>query len=408
MLLRCPVEMPILNPKIFEWARSTAGLSLEEAAHAIGLADARGIPGPDRLQLLEVGKEEPSRPLLLKMAKAYRRPLLVFYLDEPPKKGDRGRDFRTLPGGEEPLYNPLLDALIRDIRGRQSILKSILEDSDAGKLPFVGSATLNTPPRVLSEHIKKQLGFALKVFRDQKTIEGAFSYLRFTAESSGIFVLLVGNLGSYHSNIDVDTFRGFALADEIAPLVVVNDNDALSAWSFTALHEMAHLWLGATGVSGWVTGQPIEQYCSDVASEILLPPQELEQFNNIGRPTLDELAVRASRFADQRNISRAMVAYRLFRSGVITEKTWKDLRDRFYKDWLAQQERDVVRQKARDGGPSYYVVKRHRLGKALLDVANRSIREGLLTYTRAARLLGVKARNVEPLLSPETLGGGSE
>jgi len=400
--------MPTLNPKILEWARSTAGLSLEEAAHAIGLADARGVPGPSRLELLEAGEEDPSRPLLLKMARAYRRPLLVFYLEEPPKKGDRGKDFRTLPGREEPLYDPLLDALIRDIRGRQTILKSLLQDSEVGNLTFVGSATLETPVGVLSERIAKQLKFDLNVFREQKTIDDAFGYLRFTAESSGIFVLLVGNLGSYHSNIAVDTFRGFALADEIAPLVVINDNDALSAWSFTALHEVAHLWLGATGVSGWVAGQPIEQYCSDVASEILLPPQEVEQFARLGKPTLEELAAQVSRFADQRNISRALVAYRIFRTGLIPEKTWQELKDRFYKDWVAQQEREAIRQKARDGGPSYYVVKRHRLGKALLDVADRSIREGLLTYTRAAKLLGVKARNVEPLLSPVALARGGE
>lgn len=113
--------MPALNPEIFEWARKGAGLSLHEAAHAIELKEAHGMSGADRLAALEAGIEEPSRPLLLRMAKAYRRSLLVFYLESPPKTGDRGKDFRTLPGGEPPLFNPVLDALIRDIRGRQSI-----------------------------------------------------------------------------------------------------------------------------------------------------------------------------------------------------------------------------------------------------------------------------------------------
>jgi transcriptional regulator with XRE-family HTH domain len=64
--------MPTLNPDILRWARTTAGLSLEEAAHAIELNHARGVSGPQRLAALEAGKEEPSRPLLLRMAKAYR------------------------------------------------------------------------------------------------------------------------------------------------------------------------------------------------------------------------------------------------------------------------------------------------------------------------------------------------
>jgi Zn-dependent peptidase ImmA (M78 family) len=400
--------MPALNPDILRWARTTAGLSLEEAAHAIDLKESHGASGPERLAALEAGKEEPSRPLIVRMARTYRRSLLVFYLEQPPKTGDRGKDFRTLPGGTEPLYNPVLDTLIRDIRGRQSIIKALLQDSEAEKLRFIGSATLDTPVSTLTERITKQLRFDLNVFREQTTIEDAFAYLRSQTESSRIFVLLLGNLGSYHTNIPVDTFRGFALADEIAPLAVINDNDAVSAWSFTTLHEVAHLWLGATGLSGWAAGLTIEQYCSDVAAEILLPPKELEEFARIGEQTFDQLAERVSRFADKRNISRAMVAYRVFRSGSISEKTWNDLRDKFYKDWVAHKEREALKQKTREGGPSYYVVKRHRIGKALLGLANRSIGEGLLTYTKAARLLGVKARNVEPLLSGAGSSRGGE
>ncbi len=399
---------PMLNPDILRWARETAGLSLEEAAHAIELTEAYGVSGPERLEALEAGKEEPSRPLLLRMARAYRRSLLVFYLEQRPKTGDRGKDFRTLPGGKEPLYNPFLDALLRDIRGRQSIIKSLLEDSEAEKLLFIGSATMDAPVSALAERITKQLKFDLNNFRQQTRIEEAFAYLRLRTEASRIFVMLLGNLGSYHTNIPVDTFRGFALADEIAPLVVINDNDAVSAWSFTTLHEVAHLWLGATGLSGWVGGLKIEQYCNDVAAEILLPSKELAEFSQTKSLSLDRLAERISQFADKRNISRAMVAYRIFRTGAITEKNWDDLREKFYKDWVAHTEREALKQKGREGGPSYYVVRRHRIGKALLALADRSIGEGLLTYTKAARLLGVKARNVEPLLSGGSLSRGGD
>ena len=45
--------MPALNPEIFEWARETAGLSLDEAAHAIELKEAHGVSGAQRLAALE-------------------------------------------------------------------------------------------------------------------------------------------------------------------------------------------------------------------------------------------------------------------------------------------------------------------------------------------------------------------
>jgi len=111
--------MGAIRPEVLTWARETAGLSLEDAARAVGLKDARGETGRERLAKIEV-TGDPPRPLLLKMAKAYRRPLLIFYLSRPPKTGDRGQDFRTLPGEER--YNPELDALMRTWRaeGRYS------------------------------------------------------------------------------------------------------------------------------------------------------------------------------------------------------------------------------------------------------------------------------------------------
>ena len=86
--------MPKVNPLILQWARESAGLTLEDAAEKVGLKLARGTSGAERLAMLEAGRGEPSRPLLLKMANQYRRPLLTFYLAAPPAKAARGEDFR--------------------------------------------------------------------------------------------------------------------------------------------------------------------------------------------------------------------------------------------------------------------------------------------------------------------------
>ena len=120
--------MPVIQPDILTWARETAGLSLEDAAQAIGLKEARGHTGAERLASLENGTEEPTRTVLVKMAHSYRRSLLIFYLSAPPRTGDRGKDFRTIPGIER--FNPDLDALIRDINARQDLVRSMLQDNE--------------------------------------------------------------------------------------------------------------------------------------------------------------------------------------------------------------------------------------------------------------------------------------
>ena len=77
--------MPKVNPDIMRWARETAGLTLEEAAAKLKLNQARGVSGADRLAALESSDEEtePTRSLLTRMAKQYRRPVLTFYKTAP-------------------------------------------------------------------------------------------------------------------------------------------------------------------------------------------------------------------------------------------------------------------------------------------------------------------------------------
>jgi Zn-dependent peptidase ImmA (M78 family) len=377
-----------IQPEILRWARETAGLSMEDAARAVGLT---GKSALERLAKFESGEKEPSAPLLEKMAKAYRRPLVTFYMKERPLPGDRGQDFRTLPG--EKLTNPELDALIRDIKARQELVHSVLEDEESPPIDFVASVTMDVAAATLAP----RLGFMLDEFRKEKTTDDAFDYVRRTLESNGVFALLIGNLGSYHTNIPVEIFRGFAIADKLAPMIVINDQDARAAWSFTAMHELVHLWLGTTGVSGEDTTAGIEQYCNDVAGEVLLPSAELNVFS--GALSRDRAVEMIDSYAPQWRVSRQMVAYKLYRHGKIAHQTWTEIRQVFHERFLAFKAQQSAKQKESEGGANYYIVKRHRVGSALLSLMRRALNDGNTTYTKASRVLGVKPRNVEYLLS---------
>ena len=89
--------MPAVNPGILIWARETAGLELNEAAKKLGFQDSKSRTAADKLMCLEVGKKYPTRNQItdvkgLSPAAADK----MFYLSEPPQKGDRGEDFRTI------------------------------------------------------------------------------------------------------------------------------------------------------------------------------------------------------------------------------------------------------------------------------------------------------------------------
>ncbi len=222
--------------------------------------------------------------------------------------------------------------------------------------------------------------------------------MRAHTEGVGVFVLLLGNLGSHHTNIDLETFRGFALADEIAPFVVINDQDHHGAWSFTLLHELAHLWLGQTGVSGGRPERAVEKFCNDVASEFLLPTGELDQLKAAVSSDIATTAARISEFAEARNVSRSMVAYKLFRRRLIVDAQWRQLNRHFRARWLENRESRRTKAKTAAGGPNYYVVRRHRLGPALVQLTARLMEVGALTTSKAGRVLGVKPKNVQTLV----------
>jgi len=311
--------MPQINPNILIWARETAGLSIEAAAKKLGLS------GPERLQALEGGQQVPTRRQLINMSEKYHRPLLTFYLPNRPPGGYRGQDFRTLPGGEDRDSEALLDALLRDVQARQQLVRAALEEMDEDKtLPFVNSARMTDGVEALARSIRDVLGVGLEEFRNQKNVTDAFALLRAAAEKVGVFVLLMGNLGTHHTDIEVRVFRGFALADSVAPFVIINEKDSRAAWSFTLLHELAHVWLGQTGISGYDSEDDVEKFCDSVAARFLLDPAELEGIV-VPNATINELKERIGSFAGARNLSRKMVAYNLLRSRRITAHLYVEL-----------------------------------------------------------------------------------
>jgi Zn-dependent peptidase ImmA (M78 family) len=216
--------------------------------------------------------------------------------------------------------------------------------------------------------------------------------------------MFASNLGSYHTTLTVDRFRGFALADPIAPFVVINDQDSRAAWSFTLLHELAHVWLGFTGVSGGPPDRAVERFCNEVASEFLLPARELQEFDTATGASQADLAERISEFARGRKVSRTMLAYRLHRAGLISSEQWNRLSGLFRRTWLERRERDREIAKERDqSGPTYYPLRRQRIGEALLRTTERLLVAGALTSTKAGKVLGVKPGHLPELL----ISGGS-
>ena len=389
--------MPTVNPKILVWARETAGLTPQEAVKKLAIRDTKKATALDRLDGYETGAEDPSRPLLTRMSKQYRRPLLTFYLPEPPPKGDRGADFRTRPDEVPARDAAILDTLIREMRARQSMVRDVLEyDEDAAPLPFIASRNIADGQPAVLDALRRLLNIDPAAYRAQRNASAAFDFLRDAAEGQGIFVLLKGDLGSHHTAIKPEIFRGFSIADEMAPFIVINDNDARAAWSFTLLRESVHLILGQTGVSGGSVENDTTRFCDDVASKFLLPDYGIGGIGVKDASEINVSAGRISEFANQRQISRIMAEYP---PAAIVQSLDYEPSPKFREEWIQQRAFQPTQQQSQIGEQPYYVVRRHRLGKGITSLVQRMMADGELSTSRAARILGVRLGQVQAILS---------
>jgi len=133
---------------------------------------------------------------------------------------------------------------------------------------------------------------------------------------------------------------------------VINDQDARTAWPFTAVHELVHLWLGQTGISGTDSENKIERYCNDVAGEFLLPTSEILQLSPFLNLSVAKIAEHLGQFAQANRVTRAMVAYKLFRAGMIGKSTWETFNQRFKNEYLQVKHRETEKNKQAEGGPN--------------------------------------------------------
>ena len=102
-----------------------------------------------------------------------------------------------------------------------------------------------------------------------------------------------------------------------------------------------------------------------------------------------------------------MVAYKLHRVGAFSFERFQQFKAAYRQAFLARKAAEKDRNAEKDNGPTYYIVRKHRVGTTLIRFVERMIHEGNLSTTKAGKVLGVGAHNVYALLqqgSPQSYG----
>jgi Zn-dependent peptidase ImmA (M78 family) len=151
---------------------------------------------------------------------------------------------------------------------------------------------------------------------------------------------------------------------------------------FTLAHELAHVWLGASGVSdapvGQVPEQQTERWCNQVAAELLMSLEELRAAYQRNLPIPEEI----QRLAREFKVSTLVALRRLFDAGFIDQATlWQHYRE---------EERRLRTLNERSSGGDFYRSLTARTGKRFARAIVASTLEGFTSFSEAFRLLGMR------------------
>jgi Zn-dependent peptidase ImmA (M78 family)/transcriptional regulator with XRE-family HTH domain len=258
-----------VEPAILAWARSNAGLSIEEAAHSLQTK-------PERVLAWEEGERHPSMAQLRKMAATYKRLLSDFFLPAPPQDDPIPHDFRRLPGEVAHHYSRALRYQLRLARQRREIALDLAAELEAD-LPMLPPVRLDlgADPERAGAELRALLRVTLQAQRTWRNPRPSYNAWRAALEGAGTLVFQV-------SGVRPVEMLGFSLSDRPLPVIGVNRKLHLNSRTFTLLHEFTHILLERSGIcdiDDSVQRPPEEQrpeiFCNAVAAAALVPRDAL-------------------------------------------------------------------------------------------------------------------------------------
>jgi Zn-dependent peptidase ImmA (M78 family) len=369
----------LINPAMLVWARESAGLSIDEAAHKGGVS-------VEKLQACEEGAAHLTFAQLMKLAREYKRPVSLFYLSEPPKGWSPIQDFRLLQGVDAG-FSPQLTYAIRLARERRELALELRNELGEVVHPFTLTATVRRDVEALAQEIRSYLD--VTDTKQQRWKRRAFDAWRLAIEARDVLVFVVPRL-------PLAEMRGVAIAEKELPVILVNGKDRSGGRTFTLLHEFCHLALGQSAVSGdggerdSAPHPEIERFCNAVAGAVLMPRDwMLSETLVVDKGATktwsdDELEALALRFG----VSREAVLRRLLTLGRTTQAFYERRRSLFLKEYAELSETKS------SGGPEHHIQVLSQLGRAFTQLIFQGYHERALTLRDLSSHLNMQVKFV--------------
>lgn len=382
----------LVEPALLIWARESASLSQEELADSLDVAI-------DRVQAWESGTDQLSISQLRRLAKKCKRPLSVFFLPEPPQGFQPLRDFRRLIGSGFKQYSAELAYEVRAAHERRLVALEVMEalGDEVERLNL--TARVTDHPEVVGTQIRERLGITLAQQSRWDDTGKAFRAWRDAIEGAGV---LVSVLSGAHHQIAIEEMRGFAIAEQPLPMIVVNGKDRSGGRIFTLLHELVHILLGQSVIENTVEpgdrlpapDRAMERFCNQVAAATLMPVKDLLAERLVAMKTPlrspwsdEDIAALARRYG----VSREALLVRLVELRQVTNAFYQGKRAEYAR------QREEEPEEERTGFAPYRHQVLGYIGRGFARLVLQGYHNNQLTLSAVSGYLGIQAKHVAPV-----------
>ncbi len=364
-----------INNEILKWAITRKGID----AH-----DVESIH--EKYPDWEAGRALPTFQQAKKLAKKLKIPFGYLFLSKPPEEKQPIVDLRTFSDFENTSFSVDLLAAIDDAIRKQNWYQEQLLIEQAESLPFVGKYNIHSDAQSVADDIAK----TLRIERQDRDGD-LLRLITERAENAGILVLRNGKVGSNtFRKLDVNEFLGFALSNSHAPLVFINSAQYKNTQVFTLVHELAHIWIGQTGVSKNDINETKnhsdeEQFCNEVAAQVLVPS---DSFRREWKQINGKLQSRCDALKKIFNVSTIVLARRALDLNCTTRQEFFD----YYEYLVGVWEKKKKEQSSRGDFQKTFPITNSTI---LTNAVCHAVYSGNMLLRNGARLLNVKPSTLD-------------
>jgi len=312
-----------VNVARIAWCCADHGITPGELAAEVDMA-------PNTMSRIMAGELGPSFQQLSKIAQHFGRGVLFFLEAGPVDAGTvHTPQFRTL-ARQKPELSARVKALVERAERQRDVYLSLREDLDADAPP------LFSPPDLTACEPKRAAALA-RQWLGLSTGQQSFDSYRAAIEARGI---LVFRASGYHGKWQIakeSPILGFALYDELCPVILVKKQHSDTQLTFTLMHELGHLLLhkaSSIDDDGDLHGQQgAEREANAFAGHLLVPEAALATIDDATRPQdVAELEAWLKPVRKQLAVSTEVLLRRLTDEGRLPSGLYAA-----YRQWRAAQ-----------------------------------------------------------------------